>query len=92
MYRLFETDEFIKSLEKLAKRDQQFIEKKLLSYVYPQLKVEPHFGKNIKKLRNYRPETWRYRIENFRIFYTIDENDNLVLLLVAERRSNAYKK
>ena len=92
MYGLFETDEFIKSLEKLTTRDQQFIERKLHSYVYPQLKLEPHFGNNIKKLRNYIPETWRYRIGNFRIFYTIDEDDNLVLLLVTERRSSAYRK
>jgi len=56
------------------------------------LRLEPHFGLNIKKLRNYKPDTWRYRIGDYRVFYTIDENDCLVLLLVVENRDKAYKR
>ncbi|MCP4494462.1 MAG: type II toxin-antitoxin system RelE/ParE family toxin [Gammaproteobacteria bacterium] len=92
MYDLFETDEFSKSLGKLQKRDRTMLQNKLKEYVYPQINSEPHFGVNIKKLRDYSPNTWRYRIGSYRIFYTIDENDRLILLLVVESRDKAYRK
>jgi mRNA interferase RelE/StbE len=41
--------------------------------VFPQLKEEPHFGLNIKKLKGFVPETWRYRIGKFRLIYIIYE-------------------
>jgi mRNA interferase RelE/StbE len=92
MYDLFETDEFLKCIDRLQKRDKALIQNKLKEYVYPQIKYEPHFGINIKKLKGYSPNTWRYRIGNYRIFYTIDGNDQLILLLVVENRDKAYKK
>ncbi len=92
MYDLFETDEFLNSLEKLQKRDKALVRNKLKEYVYPQIRSEPHFGINIKKLRDYSPNTWRYRIGSYRVFYTIDENDQLILLLVVESRDKAYRK
>lgn len=92
MYELFETDEFFRSIEKLQKRDKVLIQNKLKEYVYPQIKSEPHFGIKIKKLKGYSPNTWRYRIGNYRVFYTIDENDQLVLLLIVESRDKAYRK
>jgi len=91
MYELFETDEFLKSISRLQKRDERLVNNKLQNYVYPQLKDEPHFGMNIKNLKNYKPETWRYRIGNYRMFYTIDEEDNLVLLLVTEDRKQGLQ-
>lgn len=91
MYDLFETEEFLNSIAKLQKRDKALIQNKLKQYVYPQIKSEPHFGINIKKLRDYHPATWRYRIGNYRVFYTIDENDLLVLLLIVESRDKAYR-
>jgi mRNA interferase RelE/StbE len=92
MYDLFETNEFLKSIGKLQKRDKVLVRNKLKEYVYPQIKSEPHFGINIKKLRGYSPNTWRYRIGSYRVFYTIDENDQLILLLVIESRDKAYRK
>ncbi len=92
MYDLFETEEFLNSIERLQKRDKALIQNKLKEYVYPQIKSEPHFGINIKKLRDYSPNTWRYRIGSYRVFYTIDENDKLVLLLIIESRDKAYRK
>ncbi|MCP3689424.1 MAG: type II toxin-antitoxin system RelE/ParE family toxin [Gammaproteobacteria bacterium] len=92
MYDLFETEEFLNSIERLQKRDKALIKNKLKEYVYPQIKSEPYFGINIKKLRGYSPNTWRYRIGSYRVFYTIDENDKLVLLLIIESRNKAYKK
>ena len=81
MYELFETSEFLDCITQLQKRDQNFVRNKLENYVYPQISEEPHFGINIKKLKNYTPATWRYRIGRFRVFYTIDEMEKIVLLL-----------
>jgi mRNA interferase RelE/StbE len=92
MFDLFETDEFLKSIDTLQKRDKALVQAKLREYVYPQIRSEPHFGINIKKLRGYSPNTWRYRIGSYRIFYTIDENDQLILLLVVESRDKVYRK
>ena len=90
MYRLFETNEFLKSIEKLEKQSGEFVRNKLSNYVYPQIKNEPHFGLNIKKLKGYTPDTWRYRIGDYRIFYSINEDDKIVLLLVVELRKDSY--
>lgn len=89
-YRIFATDEFQKRINKISKRDKLFIEKKLTQYVYPQLKEEPHFGNNIKKLVNYVPETWRYRIGKYRLFYVIEEIEKIVYVISIDLRKDAY--
>ncbi|MBK7103668.1 MAG: type II toxin-antitoxin system RelE/ParE family toxin [Ignavibacteriae bacterium] len=89
-YRIFETDEFIKKIEKVTKSDQVFIKKKLTEYIFPQLKEEPHYGNNIKKLVNYNPETWRYRIGKYRLFYVIDEEEKIIYILSIDQRKDAY--
>jgi mRNA interferase RelE/StbE len=89
-YKIFETDEFIKRVSKFSRRDALFIEKKLITYVYPQLKTEPHFGNNIKKLVAYKPETWRYRLGKYRLFFSIDEHDKIIHILTIEFRKDAY--
>ncbi len=90
-YRVFETDEFLKRIEKLDPQNKIFIKNKLASYVYPQIKVEPFFGKNIKKLKEYVPETWRYRIGRFRIFYTLDQEEKIIYMLTIDHRKNVYR-
>lgn len=90
-FRIFETDEFIKRLEKMSAVDASRIRLKLNSYVYPQLKEDPFWGLNIKKLRDYSPSTWRYRINKFRLFYTVDTSEKIVFILTVELRKNAYK-
>lgn len=89
-YQIFETDEFLKKIEKLSVRDQSFIERKLLQNIYPQLKEEPHYGNNIRKLTDYKPETWRYRIGRYRLFYVIDEIEKTVYVLSIDLRKDAY--
>lgn len=91
-FRVFETDEFTKQLKKLPAPEAVFLRKKLNSYVYPQLKTEPFWGKNIKKLRGYAPDTWRYRIGNFRIFYIVDQNNRIISIITVDDRKDAYKK
>ena len=90
-FRIFETDEFQKKIRLLASIDSQFIQRKLLDYVYPQLRKDPVFGLNIKKLKGYVPETWRYRIGRFRIFYLIDSTEKIVSILSVDHRRDAYK-
>ena len=66
------------------------IKAKLLGYVYPQLRHQPHFGPNINKLRQWKPETWRYRIGPWRFFYEIDETQKIVYLTTLSDRKDAY--
>lgn len=90
-FRVFETDEFLKKLKKLSSYDIAFLRRKLDSFVYPQIKEEPFWGNNIKKLKGYSPDTWRYRIGNFRLFYIVDQNEQIIYMLTVEDRKNAYK-
>ena len=90
-FRIFETDEFLKRLKKLSSRDAAFLRKKLDSFVYPQIKTEPFWGNNIKKLQGYTPETWRYRIGKFRLFYIVDQEEQAVFILTLDDRKDAYK-
>jgi len=90
-YRIFETDEFQKKLNKLIKKDYEFVYKKLKEYIYPQIIEEPAFGKNIKKLKGYNPETWRYRVGDFRIFYSISDKEKIVYILTIDKRKDSYK-
>ena len=89
-YRIFETNEYQKRIGKISKREKSFIEKKLREYIYPQLKEEPHYGSNIKKLVDYKPETRRYRTGKYRLFYTIDENEKIIYILSIDLRKDAY--
>lgn len=66
------------------------IRKKLLEYVYPQLRNNPYLGKNIKKLKNYKPDTWRYRIGDYRFFYEINEKERVVYMIAADSRKDSY--
>ena len=89
-FRIFETEEFLKKLKKLSARDAQFIRRKLDEYIYPQLRQEPFFSPNTRKLRGYSPDTWRYRIGRFRLFYGIDEEEDIVSILTIDLRRDAY--
>lgn len=88
-FRIFETDEFKKALDRLC--PPAFLRKKLESYVYPQLRHGPYFGPNIRKLQGYAPATWRYRIGPYRVFYSVDETERIVFVLTIDDRKNAYR-
>jgi mRNA interferase RelE/StbE len=61
---MFEANQFQKDLEQDYRGQQERIKTKLLAYVYPQLKQNPYFGKNTKKIANYKSDTWRHRISS----------------------------
>lgn len=90
LYKIFETEQFLKDLKKLDKQDQRRIYNKISSTIYPQIKNNPYFGKNIKKLRVYKPETWRYRIGSFRLFYEINGKEKVIYIVTIEIRSKSY--
>lgn len=90
-YRIFETDGFISDLEQdFGGRRQKIIEK-LRVYVYPQLGKNPWFGPNVKKLRDFSPETWRYRVGDYRFFYQIDDDERIIFMIAAEHRKDSYR-
>lgn len=90
-FRIFETEEFQKKLDKLPAGASRLIEKKLAEYVYPQLRADPFLGPNIKKLKGYDPATWRYRIGKFRLFFVVDPAERVVFMLSVEDRRDAYR-
>ena len=90
-YRVFETKTFQEDLAQIGRSGLSRIEEKLREYVYPQLRTEPHSGPNIKRLKNWNPATWRYRIGTWRFFYEIDETDKIVYMTAADHRSRSYR-
>ena len=89
-YRIFETKQFEIDLKKIAQSGRRKVVQKLQDVVYPQLRQHPHFGPNIKKLKDFTPDTWRYRIGAWRFFYEIDEEEKVIYMLAASHRSSAY--
>ena len=89
-YRIFETQQFRKDLEQIARSGHSKVTQKLHDFVYPQLRNHPHFGPNNKKLKDFTPETWRYRIGAWRFFYEIDEEKKVAFMLAAYHRSSAF--
>ena len=89
-YRIFETERFTKDLRAIARGGQERIERKLREVVYPELSRRPYLGPNIKKLKGWQPETWRYRIGAWRFFYEIDDGEHIVFMIAASHRSSAY--
>ena len=90
-YRVFETRQFLSDLQGLDSSVRSQVQKKLEGYVYPQVRQEPHVGPNIRKLRDWTPDTWRYRIGPWRFFYEIHESDRIVYWVALAHRSEAYR-
>jgi mRNA interferase RelE/StbE len=90
-YKIFETERFVQDLKLLARGGRHQLVEKLADHVYPQLKGEPHFGPNIRRLRNWSPPTWRFRVGGWRFFYSIDEELRVIYMLAASHRKEAYR-
>ncbi len=89
-FRIFETEQFQADLESNFGPRQDKISARRRDDVYPQLRKQPYFGRNIKKLKGYKPETWRYRIGGYRFFYEIDDDRKIVFMLAADTRQKSY--
>ena len=88
-YKIAETDNFSKKIES---REFKTIYSKIINYVYPQLRVNPFYGLNIKKLKGEYSNIYRYRIGNFRLFYQIDSGKIIVFIIDINQRKDSYKK
>jgi mRNA interferase RelE/StbE len=91
-FKIFETNRFLDDLEEIGEKLKKKIYNKIQNYVYPQLKLNPFYGKNIKKLINYSPPTWRYRIGDYRLFYEIDQKENIIYILTIEIKNKTYER
>jgi mRNA interferase RelE/StbE len=88
-YQIAETDTFSK---KIAKHEFKKIYAKIKSYVYPQLRKNPFFGPNIKKLKGELSGIFRYRVSDYRLFYTIRSEKIIIFILDIDHRKDLYKK
>lgn len=88
-YRIAETETFQKQI---TNPEFHKIYIKIRSYVYPLLKRNPFHGNNIKKLKGDFAGVYRYRIGDYRLFYTIDTARIIVFVVSISHRKNAYKK
>ena len=91
-FRIFETRRFLRDLARLGAAVERRMESKLRDDVYPILRANPYFGPNIKRLKNWEPPAWRYRIGDWRFFYEIDEERRVVFMTVADHRKQAYRR
>ncbi len=89
-FRVFETAQFADDLERISPARKDKIAAKLRGLVYPQLREQPYFGTNIKKLKDFKPETWRYRIGPYRFFYIVDDRKKVVFMIAAKTRQQSY--
>ena len=90
-YRIFETETFQGDIARISRAGLVRIKEKLREHVYSQLRLEPHFGPHIKRLKNWDPATWGYRIGAWRFFYEINEKEKIVFMTAADHRGRAYK-
>ncbi len=85
-YRIFETDQFETDLQAIAKAGYPKVRDNLRIMVYAELRKQPYFGPNIRKLKGYSPDTWRYRIGSWRFFYETDDAKKTIFMVAASHR------
>ena len=88
-YKIAETQSFSKKME-AAIYKKLYI--KIYAYVYPQLRRNPFFGPNIKRLKGKYSDYYRYRIGDYRLFYRIEKEKVTVFIIEMIHRKKAYKK
>ncbi|MFV0481471.1 MAG: type II toxin-antitoxin system RelE family toxin [Campylobacteraceae bacterium] len=79
-----------KSFEKLKEKLDKKLYTKIETYIYPQLRSNPFYGTNIKKLKGEFEGYYRYRLGNYRLFYIIDNEKILVIIVDFKHRQNSY--
>ncbi len=87
MFQIAETETFEGDLKKLN-LENRFA--KARKTIYSMLKENPYYGNNIKKLKGNFAGLYRYRLGDFRLIYSIDEGEQIVFMLHAVQRKDAY--
>jgi len=90
-FRIFATRQFSKDLASLGPAVRVLLEAKLRDHIYPVLSENPDWGPNMKRLKNWEPPTWRYRVGDWRFFYEIDATERIVFLVAADHRKHPYR-
>ena len=85
-YQIAET----KTFSKLKKNIDKKLYTKIKNFVYPQLRDNPFYGTNIKKLKGDLEGYYRYRIGNYRLFYLIEDDKLIVVVVDFKHRQKAY--
>ena len=85
-FQIAETKNFQKIKEKIDKK----LYDKIANNVYPQLKSNPFYGPNIKKLKGKFEGYYRYRIGNYRLFYLIEDEKVLIVVTDFSHRQSSY--
>ena len=62
-----------------------------LNIAFDNLANEPNFGPNIKKLKGKLSGMFRYRVGNYRIVYSIENQIKIVSIVWIGKRKDAYK-
>ena len=86
-FEIAETETFQRSI---SKKEFVKIYNKIKTYVYPQLRINPFFGNNIKKLKGEFKDVYRYRIGEYRLFYQVAEKQILIFIMDIVKRKDAY--
>ncbi len=86
-YEIAETTSFQKEIKKIGSLN---IYSKIKNVIYPQLKKNPYFGSNIKKLKGEFDGVYRFRIGDYRLFYKIDKEKVIIFILSLKPRKDSY--
>lgn len=78
-------------LKRIKSRDYGRYYQKIVEEIYPRLRRNPYSGPNIKRLKGNLKSVFRYRIGNYRLFYTTDPEKRRVYILELENRKDAYR-
>ena len=87
-YRIAETENYSK---KINSKKYKHLYQKISHDIYPILRNNPFFGANIKKLKGEYKDVYRFRLGEYRLFYTIEGQESIVFILTIENRQDAYK-
>ena len=86
-FQIAETNNFIKTKKDIDKK----LYNKIYNNVYPQLKSNPFYGTNIKKLKGKLEGYYRYRVGSYRLFYIIENEKVLVIITDFNHRKSSYR-
>jgi mRNA interferase RelE/StbE len=79
-----------KNFQKLKSKIDKKIYDKIINNVYPQLKSNPFYGTNIKKLKGEFEGYYRYRVGNYRLFYLVEREKVFVIITDFKHKQNSY--
>ena len=81
----------------LARKARKFYEKASdelideLQQCFDDIRQNPYKGASIKKLKGDLSASWRYRIGNYRVIYTVDEDNQSITVSVIAHRRESYR-